>query len=466
MAPARGTSSERRFQEIPMSRVLKCFPAAALVAALFLAWPAQADVARAADGRFTIAVIPDTQNYLDYKHQRAAGFPIDAAEMFFDQVGFIARNLKSEGGEIAFVTHVGDVWQHATGGIDAAHLALGLREDPENIVVGYYAPDPRALTVEARGADLAFRKLAGRVPLSVVPGNHDYDGFWADSRFSGGRDPRDPSREGSPYGMLHYGGLDNFNSVFGERSVLFAERPWRVGSHNGGANSATVFEAAGYRFLHLGLEFAPHDDVLRWAADTIRRYPGLPTLVTIHDHLNNRGERKPNPVVDMKAVHPEHNNPEDVWQKFLSRHRQVFLVLSGHQHGQARRVDAGAEGGKVWQLLADYQDRNQALRHVVGDGKMPGTLAAAGLGDGWMRLLKFDLTGPGARLQVRTYSTHFKAYASDLPDYARWYRSLEKPELSDPDFLAEDEFTLELDDFYQRFGKPKKVSSPGPIADR
>ena len=426
----------------------------ALCALWLLAGPAVADVPPAADGRFTVAVIPDSQNYLDYKHQRATGFPIDAAEMFHDQVDYIARNVESAGGEIAFVTHVGDVWQHATQGIDAAHLAMGLREDPESIVVRYYAPDPRALTVEARAARDVFTKLADRVPFSVVPGNHDYDGFWADSRFAGGRDPRDPARQGSPYGMLHYGGLDNFNAVFGERSSLFADRPWRVGSYNGGANSATVFAASGYRFLHLGLEFAPHDDVLQWAAEMIRRHPGLPTLVTIHDHLNPRAERKPNPVVDMQAVHSEHNNPEDVWQKFLSRHRQVFLVLSGHQHGQSRRVDAGAEGGKVWQLLADYQDRNQALRHVVGDGKLPGALAPAGLGDGWMRLLKFDFTGPVARLQVRTYSTHFKAYASDLPEYARWYRSREKPELSDADFLAEEEFTLELDDFFSRFGTP------------
>jgi hypothetical protein len=449
-----------------MNRLNRLLRGAALGALFLLGAPAWADGASAEDGRFTIAVIPDTQNYLDYKHQRAHGFPIDAAEMFFDQMDFVARNVESAGGEIAFVTHVGDVWQHPTRGIDAAHRALGLQEDPENVVVRAYGPDPRALTVEARFAASIFGKLAGRVPFSVVPGNHDYDGFWADSRFAGGRDPRDPSRKGSPYGMLHYSGLDNFNSVFGERSPFFANQPWRVGSYNGGANSATVFEASGYRFLHLGLEFAPHDDVLQWAADMIRRHPGLPTIVTIHDHLNPRGERKPEPVVDMRAVHPAHNNPEDAWQKLLSRHRQVFLVLSGHQHGQSRRVDVGADGGKVWQLLADYQDRNQVLRQVLGDAKVQGAVAPVGLGDGWMRLLQFDFTGPAARLQVRTYSTYFKAHATDLPDYARWYRPREKPELSDAEFLSQEEFTLELDDFFSRFGRPSEISDAAPPGAR
>ena len=142
--------------------------AVVLCALWLLAGPAVADVPPAADGRFTVAVIPDSQNYLDYKHQRATGFPIDAAEMFHDQVDYIARNVESAGGEIAFVTHVGDVWQHAMQGIDAAHLAMGLREDPESIVVRYYAPDPRALTVEARAARDVFTKLADRVPFSVV----------------------------------------------------------------------------------------------------------------------------------------------------------------------------------------------------------------------------------------------------------------------------------------------------------
>ena len=33
-------------------------------------------------GAFSIAVVPDTQNMIDYKHQRASGFPFDASELF------------------------------------------------------------------------------------------------------------------------------------------------------------------------------------------------------------------------------------------------------------------------------------------------------------------------------------------------------------------------------------------------
>src|SRR3546814_15072005 len=70
-------------------------------------------------------LIPDTQNYIDFSHQREAGFPIDAKEIFFDQMEYIARNARSAGGDIVFATAVGDIWQHGSKPIDAKHAAMG-----------------------------------------------------------------------------------------------------------------------------------------------------------------------------------------------------------------------------------------------------------------------------------------------------------------------------------------------------
>lgn len=389
----------------------------------------------APDRKFTIAVVPDTQNYLDFTKQRVAGFPFDSVEIFYDQMQWIARNVESAGGEIAFVTQVGDVWQHATLAMDPAHAALGIEADP---VARPSAPDERTRTFEMPAARRGFSMIDGKVPFSVVPGNHDYDAVWQVKSVS-------PA-------LIHYGGLNNYNEVFGEKSPFFRGKSWRVGSFNGGADTATVFSAGGYRFLHIGLEYAPADDVLAWAESMIRKYPGLPTIFAIHDHLNKQGQRKPFPSTDFRAAHAEHNNAEDLWQELLSRHSQIFLVVSGHQAGQSRRVDDGADAGKVWQLLSDYQDRNQVLRNVVG----PGGQARGGLGDGWMRLLEFDFTTAVPRMRVRTWSTYFKAFANELPNYAAWYKPAEKPALTDEAFLDEDEFTIELTDFVKRFGAPRR----------
>jgi hypothetical protein len=390
---------------------------------------------------FTIAVLPDTQNYMDYKKQRAEGFPFDSREMFFDQMGFIARNTKSAGGDIAFITMVGDIWQHPSLAFDAVHAAEGLKPDPSNAIVARYAPTEAGVAIEQDAARSGFEMISGKVPFSAVPGNHDYDAFWADSRF-----PAKPDTA-TPFGQLHYGGLTNFNEVFGADTPFFRGQNWYVDSYNGGANSAQVFEAGGYRFLHIGLEMAPYDNVLAWASRVVERYKGLPTIVTIHDHLTPRGERKASPTVDFKAVQAAHNNPEDVWTKFLSRHNQIFLVLSGHQYGQSRRVDAGASGGKVWQILADFQERAQSIRAIDPEGKVRG-----GTGDGWMRLMQFDFSSATPALNVRTYSTYYNAYSSDLPTYAQWYRPHEQPNMTDQEFLAQDEFTISLDDFRSRFG--------------
>ncbi len=113
-----------------------------------------------ADTSFTIAVIPDTQNYLDFTHQTAEGFPFDASELFLEQMAYIAENLESEGGEIAFVTSLGDVWQHQTLEMDAEHAARGFRKVAN--------PDPRRAfcadreSENGRDAQGARRLLAHR----------------------------------------------------------------------------------------------------------------------------------------------------------------------------------------------------------------------------------------------------------------------------------------------------------------
>ena len=391
--------------------------------------------APAPDLKFTVAVVPDTQNYVDFAHQRAAGYPFDAVEMFYDQMQWIARNVESAGGEIAFVTQVGDVWQHTSEDIDPAHRALGMEAEHD---ARSPQGDPRTREIEMPAARRGFQMIDGKVPFSVVPGNHDYDASWV--------------VKGSAPRVTHLGGVTNFNSVFGERSPFFRNKSWRVASFNGGADSATVFTAGGYRFLHIGLEYEPTDDVLAWAESVLRKYPGLPTIFATHSFLNPRAEQKGSPESGLKAAHPGHNSPDDMWRKLLSRHSQIFLVVCGHQSAQSRRMDIGADGAKVWQMLSDYQNRQQVYRNVVGAAASN----AGALGDGWLRLLEFDFAAAVPRLRVRTYSTYFKAFASDLSNYAAWYKPREKSDLTDEAFLAEDEFTIELDDFVRRFGLPRK----------
>ncbi len=181
----------------------------------------------------------------------------------------------------------------------------------------------------------------------------------------------------------------------------------------------------------------------------MQRFDGLPTIVTTHDYLDTRGERRPNPLVDLARVEPDgHNSPQQLWDEFVSRHDQIFLVLSGHQHGQSYRVDANRHGNPVYQVLADYQDRGQ----VAIDA---GRARRVGLGDGWLRLMRFDFDVYPATIEVRTYSTHYRKYSSETAQYADWYRANEQPDMTDAEFHAADEFVIRLDGFARRFGEPR-----------
>lgn len=404
----------------------------------------QAPVSGAADPVFTIAVIPDTQNYVDYNHQTAEGFAFDASKLFLQQMRYIADNLESEGGEIAFVTSVGDVWQHQTLEMDPEHAALGFRRVANPALDAYFAPTPKVLSVEIPAVREGFAMIAGKVPFAVAPGNHDHDAMWTDADHP----PAEIIRSAADVGMLHAGGLSTFKSVFSDQSDYFRGQPWYVAAHDDGASSAQIFSGGRRDFLHISLVFAPMDDTLDWAEQVMASYPGLPTLITTHEYINNDGERLANPVIDQHAVDPRHNTPEMLWEKFISKNDQIFLVICGHHHGQAYRVDPNAFGNEVHQVLADYQDRRQTA--IDAGAKM---LQGKGIGDGWMRMMEFDFSEETPRIRVRTYSTHYNIESSDLETYADWYKAAEKPDLSNDAFLAEDEFVIELTDFHARFSK-------------
>jgi hypothetical protein len=405
---------------------------------------------------FTIAVLPDSQNYLDYRHQKSAGFVFDALDLFKAQLSYIAAQSVGSGGDIVFATHEGDVWQHQWRNMDPAHEAKGMKAIANPYMASELAVSALARSVESPAAKAAFAAIDGKLPFSVVPGNHDYDAMWSDSRWPPVSDPKKiTGANKESIGLLHSGGLENYKSVFSDAAGgFFAGKGWYAASYNDGADSAQRFAAGGYTFLHLGLEMSPDDGVIAWAQKVIDANRGLPTIITTHDFLNTDGTRTPNPMVDMKAADPDHNNAEDLWKKLIAKNDQIFLVLCGHEHGQARRVDLNEAGHEVYQLLADYQDRGQAAVDA-GIPLVPGLggKSPVAIGDGWMRLLQFSLGGSIPSIRARTYSTYYKAFSTDLPAYASYYKPYEAKAMTDAQYLKQDDFTIALVDFRDRFGK-------------
>lgn len=400
-------------------------------------------------GEFTVAMIPDTQNYVDYRHQKSAGFPFDAMEQFYAQMRWVGDNAKSSGGDIVFATHVGDVKQHYSEWMDPDHEARGFKWMANGGSEVAMSPKVHTTTFEIPAAIKAFELIAGKLPFSIVPGNHDYDALWTDPAH-----PPQPDT-GKP-GVRHLGGLTGFKSAFSGKSKFFDGKPWYVDAHDDGADSAQIFTAGQCRFLHIGLQYHAPDASLAWAGQVIGRYPGLPTIVTTHDYLGRDGRRnmKSNPL--NSVLDPLDNDPQMMWDEFISRYDQIFLVLSGHVGGQGFSVDRNQSGHDVYQMMADYQGRGQVAKDAGRNGDTDA-------GDGWMRLLKFHLDGEAPRMEVRTFSTHFRKFASEMSEYGAWYKAHDgQAKLSDADYLAREEFTVELNGFHERFKAPGRGAGNAP----
>ncbi|MGE7007477.1 serine/threonine protein phosphatase [Sphingomonas sp. NPDC085925] len=410
----------------------------------------------AAGAPFSIAVVSDTQNYVSHRNQREGGFPFDTREMLYDMMAYLARNARSAGGEIAFVSGLGDNWQHPSiAEPDQLSLDRGMRAIGNPVIEDLLPASPeQLLSIEMPAARAAWNIIADRLPFCVIPGNHDYDHLWTDHEFPAEIGGGIKGNKVEGIGGLQVSGLANWTNIFGASSPFFDGKAWYVSFHDEGCSSAQIFSAGGYRFLHLGLEMCPNEETLAWADGVINAYPGLPTIVSIHEFLNEEGERASIVYLDMTLRDSRRFGPARLWERFISRHDQILMTLNGHFHGVRHRIDLNQHGHKVYQFLVNYQGRKQSLKDTGSSARV-----IDGIGDGWLRLLRFDLAAAMPTLYLRAYSTHYKGFAPDLPRYAEWYGK-EHPGMPAEEFLRLDDIAFDLEDFRQRFGPPGAAADP------
>lgn len=269
---------------------------------------------------FTIAVLPDTQYYCDTRHKLSAKWGNgDLQRYFFAQTEWVRDNRERL--NIAFLVHEGDIVQ---------------ADDPEEWAI----------------ARKAMSVLDGKVPYCMCLGNHDI-----------GYEKTDKN----PYGFnIAVDRSTHFNTYFPREK--FADRPefgdtFHPDRHD---NSWYHFDAAGMKFLVLSLEYVPRDEVLEWANRVVANHPEHRVIVLTHYYLNNNNLRS-------AGTFAIKGNPgEQVWQKFVRKHKNIFMVLCGHVVGEAVLTSIGDHGNQVHQILSDYQEENGGdswLRYMVFEPK-------------------------------------------------------------------------------------------------
>lgn len=301
---------------------------------------------KAPEGTWTLVVLPDTQYY-------SSTFP----EVFVRQTEWIAKHRDPL--RILCVAHEGDITNNN-------------------------------LPKQWETAQTAMRRLnAAKIPYVLVPGNHDL----------GNRGKTDTHST-----LLN----DYFKESDYENSGAYGLfEPGRL------ENSWHEISTPTGKFLVVGLEFGPRDEVLEWANKVIAEHPTHATIIVTHAYLKGSGERDRmidrkrtagNPKAYPYAKEENVNDGQDIWEKLVSKQPNIILVLSGHftgRGGKAHRVDLGADGQKVHQLFANFQDSGKT-KGVVKPGRGYG-------GGGYLRLLRFSRD----KVEVKTYSPWYDHWLNE-----------------------------------------------------
>ncbi len=211
-----------------------------------------------------------------------------------------------------------------------------------------------------------YRLLAQNIPLGVVPGNHD-----------------------------HPGGTKLYNEFVG--LGVFTNRPWYGGHFRAdNQNHYDLFEAGGSKFVVVyadyngpKLDYAPLDE---WANSVLQSNANRRAIAVTHCILNVDGTYDPNR--QPSYYHRLQDNPN------------LFLMLCGHNHGEAYRAETN-KAGVVHIALSDYQ-------------------ADPNGGNGWLRLYEFSPSNNVIR--VRTYSPTLDEFRTGPRSQFEIPYSMTKPE--------------------------------------
>lgn len=223
-----------------------------------------------------------------------------------------------------------------------------------------------------------------------------------------------------PYSLIRGQGHDTatkLNRYFADHTP-FTENLGGTFKEGSVANSWQSFSFGGVDYLIFGFDFGAPDDVLAWADGVVAAHPNHRIIVTTHAYLGSDGSTLDrgevgNPtgydddvkynedpekyVPDGRDSDAEFNDGRAIWEKFASKHKNVFMVISGHEIVEDIVINQrqGQNGNTVTEILIDAQGMDDAYETYDG-------------GVGMVSMFYFDQTNH--RVAIEYYSTVQKAY--------------------------------------------------------
>ena len=216
-------------------------------------------------------------------------------------------------------------------------------------------------------------RLNGYIPYALTPGNHD--GINSGSKKL--LDDTYAAKTGYYYQLVEKNG-----GFFDKESVR---------------NTYHTFTVGEVDYLVVVLDFGATDDILSWASDILNAHPDHRAIITTHGYLNADGTTlDSNDYASPDEYVRSLNSGEDIWEKLVSKHENIAMIVCGHMHHDTIVVTPreGDAGNTVYQILMDPQSTCKKL----------GGLGAIGL---------MYFTADGKHAKVEYYSTVFEKYFAE-----------------------------------------------------
>ncbi|MCX8128480.1 MAG: metallophosphoesterase, partial [Clostridia bacterium] len=247
------------------------------------------------DGKFTIAIIPDTQN-------EVTNSAAITGEWFKNRTQWLVNNKSTL--DLRYVLATGDL-------------------------ANWPAHDADQMPIIATG--LQVLGSAG-IPYLPALGNHDT----AATGVGGSAAPGDAS--------VNVRNTTAFNSA-----VPLSRFPGIVTfESNKVENSYRTFEAEGKKWMVLSLELWPRTAAINWAKGVVQNHPDHNVIIQTHSYLNGDGS------INQSNGGYGSNSPQYLYDNLVKVYPNIRFVFSGHVGAAAKREDTGVNGNKIVSILGCF----------------------------------------------------------------------------------------------------------------
>lgn len=285
------------------------------------------------DNEYSLVFVGDTQRltYADFRSTLDGDASNDTSYLK-SVYKWIADNVETK--NIKHVFALGDLTECSVGN-DATIVGASIQS---------YATGEEEWKIHRAATD----QLKGKVPFSVIRGNHD--DYMIDK---------------------YYGGDSDYTSQFGG-FYSGSEGHWSYSANSGYksiTNSWKTLNIGDEKYLFITIDYNGPSAALTWAGEVIAANPDHKVIITTHSYLDSAGYYMSHEIDKDSYLTHYGVTTEKVWTDLASQYENVVMVVGGHSgvDDVVYNFAEGVHGNKVLQVLVCPQeiDKNYAYTGLI-----------------------------------------------------------------------------------------------------